>query len=309
MAWPVPAAEADRAEETAPLSRLRAMVLLGGSVRANALSAATGRSVLDLPLDEGGSILNFWLSQAAETARLANIERLPVRVMVNQNSPEPRSADVRYAGAYRVERDLSEYRGTGGLLRDISQVTTQDEDLILVANASQILLDPLPLVVNTLLRKRGDVSVISHDDGTPSGIMLVACKTLRLLPEQGFIDMKEQGLPLIAGKFEIRVVKRRRPTGLPVRSLEGYIQALHYYHRRRSGKPAITDPLAEDWTSSFSLVESGATVDASARVHDSVVLAGASVEPGAVLVRSAWCPATTGAVDQARPVCDRMRHV
>ncbi len=196
------------------------------------------------------------------------------------------------SAAFRVERDLSEYRGTGGVLRDISHGYA-DDDLILVANAAQVLLDPLPLVVSTLLRKRGDVAVISHDDGTPSGIMLLTCKTLRLLPPQGFVDMKEQGLPLIAGKYEVRVLKRRRPTGLPVRSLEGYIQALHYYHRRRLGRPAITDPLAEDWTPSFSLVEPGATVDPTARVHDSVVLAGGCVEPGAVLVRSLVCPGST----------------
>jgi NDP-sugar pyrophosphorylase family protein len=102
--------------------------------------------------------------------------------------------------------------------------------------------------------------------------------------------MKEQALPLIATQFEVRVVRRRRPTGLPIRSLEAYIQALHYYHRRRGGKPVNTDPLAEDWTPSFSLVEPGATVDSSARIHDSVVLSGGCVEPGAVLVRSIVCP-------------------
>src|SRR5260221_13857782 len=111
-----------------------------------------------------------------------------------------------------------------------------------------------------------------------------------MLPASGFVDMKEQGLPLIATQFDVRAVKRRRPTGLPVRSLEGYIQALHYYHRRRMGKATITDPLAEDWTPSFSLVEATALVDASARIHDSVVLGGACVEPGAVLVRSLVCP-------------------
>lgn len=287
--WRAPAAEPDRQDESNSLSRLRAVVLLGGSVRANALCSSTGRSVLDLPLDEGGSILNFWLAQAAEVGRIAKLDRLPVRVMVDQNSPEPRSADPRYFGNYRVERDLSEYRGTGGVLCDICD-NYQDDDLIIVANAAQVLIDPLPLVISTLQRKHGDVAVISHEDGTPSGIMLVTCKTLRLLPTLGFVDMKEQGLPLIAGKFDVRVVKRRRPTGLPIRSLEGYIQALHYYHRRRGGKPGNSDPMAEDWTPAFSLIEPGAKVDPSVRVHDSVVLAGGCVEAGAVLVRSVVCP-------------------
>lgn len=284
-----PSGDGDRPEEAAPISRLRAMVLLGGAVRSNALTAATGRSLLDLPLDENGSILNFWLSQAADVARSGNLESLPVRIMVDQNSPEPRSADARHLNAFRVERDQSSYRGTGGVLCDMCS-HYEDDDVILVINGPQVLLDPLPLVVTTLLRKRGDIALVSHDDGTPSGIMMVKCKTLRLLPRQGFFDMKEQGLPLIASKFDVRVVKRRRPTGLPIRSLENYTQALHYYHRRRSGRLTITDPLAEDWAPSFSLLEPGATVDVSARIHDSIVLAGGCVEAGAVLVRSVVCP-------------------
>ena len=45
------------------------------------------------------------------------------------------SAAVKYYGTFRVERDQSEYRGTGGVLRDLAQKYEPD-DLILVANAS-----------------------------------------------------------------------------------------------------------------------------------------------------------------------------
>jgi hypothetical protein len=271
------------------LARLKALVLLGGSVRPSALGLATDRSVLDLPLDEDGSVLSGWLNQALEVAKFAGLERLPVRVMVNHKSPEPVSADPRFFGTFRVERDASEYRGTGGVLHDLVR-DYADDDLILVANAAQILLDPLPLVAATLNRKGGDVALISHDDGTPSGIMLITCKTLRLIAPHGYVDMKEQALPQIASHFDVRVVNRRRPTGLPIRTLEDYVQALRYHHRRKAGKRVAIDPMAEDWNATFSLVEDGATVDASARVHDSVVLRGAVVEPGAVLVRSVVCP-------------------
>ncbi|HEX4796933.1 MAG TPA: WecB/TagA/CpsF family glycosyltransferase [Humisphaera sp.] len=289
--------DVDRADEAAPFSKLRSMVLLGGSVRANALVDATGRSVLDLPLDENGSVLNFWLRQAVEVARSIHLEKLPVRVMVDQHSPEPASADPAYLGTFRVERDLSEYRGTGGVLHDLGR-DYQDDDLILVANAAQILLDPLPVILAALRRKRADVAVISHEDGTPSGMMLLTCKVLRMLPVEGFFDMKEQGLPLIASKYDVRAIRRRRPTGLPIRNLEGYIQGLHYYHRRRSGAVATIDPLAEDWGPSFSLIEPGASVADTARVHDSVVLAGARVEAGAVLVRALIGPGAVVRRDQ-----------
>ena len=283
------------------LSRLKALVLLGGSVRPTPLSTSIGRSLLDLPLDENGSVLNHWLNHAAELARAAGLEKLPVRVMVDRSSPEPISAAVKFYGTFRVERDQSEYRGTGGVLGDLAE-QYDDDDLILIANAAQLLLDPLVSLANTLDSRHGDVGVVSHRDGTPSGIMLVRCKTLRLVPKTGFIDMKEQAMPLIAGRYAVEVCHRRRPTGLPIRSVQDYVTAMRLYHMRRAGKPTLTDPLAEDWKPSFGIVEEGAVVDRTARVHDSVVLRGGVVEAGAVLVRTIVCP--SGLVRKDRTLVD-----
>ena len=283
-------AETSSSDGRHQLSRLRALVLLGGSVRPTALGLATGRSVLDLPLDENGSVFNGWLDQAADLSRALGLAELPVRVMVNQRSPEPTSAEPRHYGRFRVERDLSDYRGTGGVLHDLA-TEYADDDLILVANAAQVLLDPLTSIADALQRTGGDVTVVSHEDGTPSGIMLMACKTLREISEHGYVDMKEQALPQIAARFNVRVLARRRPTGLPIRTLEDYIEALRYHHRRKSGKRGVIDPLSEDWNPTFALVEPGAQVDPTARVHDSVVLKDAVVEAGAVLVRSVVCSA------------------
>ena len=284
------------------LSRLRSLVLLGGSVRATELSASVGRSTLDLPVDEAGSILNHWLMHSAELAHYAALDALPVRVMVNRNSPEPTTASARYQGTFQVERDQSELRGTGGVLRDLAQ-NYDDDDLVLVANAAQLLLDPLSVIASGLDHKRGDIALISHQDGTPSGVMLIRCKTLRAIPATGFIDMKEQALPLIAQKFDVKVMHCRRHSGLPIRSLADYINALRQFHRRKIGKPASTDPLAEDWARSFAIVEDGAIVDPRAHVHDSVVLKGAVVEAGGTLVRSIVCPG--GVVRQKSTVVDQ----
>jgi N-acetylglucosaminyldiphosphoundecaprenol N-acetyl-beta-D-mannosaminyltransferase len=275
-------------QTAASLSRLRALVLLGGSVRPSPLAQMTGRSVLDLPLDDTGTILSHWIDSAAELAKSIGLEELPVRVMVNQASPEPTSAAPKHYGTFRVERDSSDFRGTGGVLRDLA-IEYGDDDLILVGNAAQVLLDPLPKIVAAMTRKAGDVIVISHEDGTPSGLMLVTCKTLRSIADAGYVDMKEQALPQIAMNYEVRVVRRRRPTGLPIRTLEDFVQALRLHHRRKQGKPFIADPLAEDFTPAFAMIEPGATVDPTARVHDSIVLAGGVVEAGAVLVRSMVC--------------------
>jgi N-acetylglucosaminyldiphosphoundecaprenol N-acetyl-beta-D-mannosaminyltransferase len=286
--------------ETTSLSRLKALVLLGGHVRPTNLSTSIGRSLLDLPVDENGSVLNHWLSHAMELAKAIGMERLPVRVMVDRTSPEPISAAVKYFGTFRVERDQSEYRGTGGVLGDMA-ANYHDDDLILVANAAQILLDPLISLATSLDKKHGDITVISHRDGTPSGMMLVSCKTLRLIPSEGFVDMKEQAMPLIAQSFAVEVVHCRRPTGLPIRSVVDYLTALRFYHMRKAGK-VVTDPLAEDWQPAFGIVEEGAIIDPSVRVHDSVVLRGGVVEAGATLVRSVVCPSAV--VRRDRTVVD-----
>ena len=283
------------------LSRLKALVLLGGHVRPTPLSMSIGRSLLDLPLDERGSVLNHWLANAGDLASAAGLSKLPVRVMVDRSSPEPISAAVKYFGTFRVERDQSDYRGTGGVLGDLAN-SYGDDDLILVANAAQILLDPLVQIAERLDRAGGDVTVLSHRDGTPSGMMLVSCRTLRKVPRTGFVDMKEQAMPLIAQSFGVEVVHRRRPSGLPIRSATDYINAMRVYHLRRAGRHSLNDPLAEDWQPAFGIVEEGAIVDPTARVHDSIVLRGGVVEAGAVLVRSIVCPSAL--VRRERTVMD-----
>src|SRR5207302_8435156 len=110
---------ADNSTSAKALSRLRSIVLLGGSLRQTELGTSIGRAILDLPIDESGSIFNHWLAHAAELAQCAGLKSLPVQVLVSHNTPEPISASARYAGSFRVLRDQSEYRGTGGVLRDL----------------------------------------------------------------------------------------------------------------------------------------------------------------------------------------------
>ena len=269
------------------LSRLRALVLLGGSVRPSPLSLQSGRSLLDLPVDEHGSVLSHWIDQAAELARFVGVERLPVRVMVSANTPEPTSPGAKHYGSFRVERDSSNYRGTGGVLRDLAQ-DYDDDDLILVANAAQLLLDPLPTIVAAMARRACDVSVISHDDGTPSGLMLVACKTLRSIADTGYVDMKEQALPQIALNYDVR--GRAAPAAHRIADPRSMTTFRHSACTTAAARASRSWPtrwrrtgarLSRWWSKARRLIP--------ARIHDSIVMAGGLVEPGAVLVRSIVC--------------------
>jgi exopolysaccharide biosynthesis WecB/TagA/CpsF family protein len=276
----------------AMLGHVKAVVLLGGSVRPSKLTAAIERSILDLPLEDGRSILSHWQDEAVQLRRLVGADELTVRVMVDHQSPEPMAPEDQDGVSIAVERDLSPYRGTGGLLRDLS-ADYQDADVLVVANAAQALLSPLADLARSLAEFESDVSLISHADGTPSGLMLVRCRALRRVSQSGYVDMKEQALPAIAKDFKVNHLYQTSATGLPIRTLEEYIGALQRRYRVSCGKPLPEDPFAEDRRPTFAIVEDGAEIDPEARVHDSVVLSGAIVEAGAMVVRSIVCPGGT----------------
>ena len=271
------------------LSRLKAIVLLSGQLRPSPLMQSVQRCTLDLPIAEDRTLLNHWLADSVELAKFARVDGLPVRVLVSRQQDRPTSLAPRYQEILSIETDGSEFRGTGGVLSDITR-GYDDDDFVLVANASQLLLEPMSALATALDHKRADIALISHMDGTPGGLMLIRCKTLRQINSIGFVDLKEQALPLIAGRYDVRVVNCRRPTGLPLRTTADYISALRQWHRGPGRLPGSRrgqiDPLAEDFSRGYAIVENGAWVDSTAYLHDTVVLRGARVEAGVAAVRS-----------------------
>ncbi|MGE5612397.1 MAG: hypothetical protein ACM359_24330 [Bacillota bacterium] len=267
------------------LRRLRALVLLGGSVRQGQLVSQVGRSVFELPIEKGRSILDLWHLEAQRLAALLGRASLPIRVLVDQDAPKP----LPVPAEVQVERDPQNYRGSGGVARDIA-VEYADDDVLLVANAAQVLMEPLVDLVQRLAAMGGDASIISHRNGIPSGLMLFRCGVLRELPEAGFVDLKEQALPTIAAHHQVTVLEVDGPSGMPVRTPADYTRALRRYYRRGIESQDGSNAFAEDWESAFAIVEDGAEIHPTARLHDSVVLQGGRVEAGAVLAHSIVCP-------------------
>src|SRR5262249_42748258 len=68
---------------------LRGIMLLAGSVRRNRLAIATGRSILDLPLESGLTVLDHWKQEADGVAKSLKMTKLPIRVIVDRHVPEP----------------------------------------------------------------------------------------------------------------------------------------------------------------------------------------------------------------------------
>ncbi len=286
------------------LRSIRAVILLEGSVGASPFGQAVGRSLLELPVTEHRSVLDVWASELSELAQALGPDRVPCRIVVARNGRPPRLRPADREAGITVEHDPAELRGTGGLLRDLSDEYAPDDSL-LVVSAAQILNRPLSVLAAEAAAEGGDVTVVTNVDGSPSGVTLVACRALRCLPSIGFSDFKEQGLPLIAKEHRVTVLSCTRPSGLSIRTPRDYARALRTYHLAAAGDGAgpAHRPFAEQWQSAVTIVERGAAVHPSARLHDAVVLAGGEVAAGAVVVRSIVCAG--GRVARNAQVLDR----
>ena len=270
---------------------LSALVLLAGSVRANNFGASLGRSILDLPLLASSTVLQQWGQQASNLAQTLGVERLVIRILLDHLASVPNAACFATNVTVQAERDRFDFRGSGGVLHDIAE-DYPDHAYILVANAAAVLLDPLSKIFESLVTCNADIAIHAQPDGTPSGLMLIRCGTLRQIAPVGFVDMKEQALPAIARSHSVRVVYSAVECQA-IRSLPEYLAVLHQQARRNVAGATSSpqggggsDPYEEDWQSSFAVVENGSQVAPDVRIHDAVVLAGARVETHAVVVRS-----------------------
>ena len=268
---------------------LRAIVLLSGTVGTGGVAGAARRPALALPVDGNGRrLLDCWLDEIQRFVEADDVHGLPVRVLTNAQplsfGPLPADNGV----LVRVETDPAELRGTAGLLRDAAAAYDDDDAYIVMLNAAQLAVRPLAGAVRELSRAEADVAFYADEAGHAGAMMLIRCACLRAIPSVGFVDLKEQALAQIARRHRVSVLKQRGAPALPMRTAAEYVRALRWLHRDPAHDGA-DGAFVEDWAPRFSIRERGATVHATARLHDSVVLGGGIVHRGAVLVRSVVC--------------------
>lgn len=277
-AQPIHMAPADRLKE------VRAVILLGGAVRKTNLARGLQRSMLNLPIDQDFSVIEQWGYCIEKLAKFMQRDSLDLRIMVNKRALKPVLPTFGTTVNAVVENDLADFRGTGGVLFDIAS-DYDDDDYLIVANGAQILMQPFEKTINELAQLEADISLVSHHSGVPSGFLLVRVGALKDIPASGFHDLKEQCLPVIAKNHIVKVRQYDDVTGLSIRTLDDYINALRWYHRQLAGAEG-TDPFGEELGSSFCIIEEGAKVDEKVKVINSVILKGANVTGNTVVVRS-----------------------
>lgn len=273
------------------LESIRSMLVLYGSVRSTRLARRAGRSLLDLPLVRG-SILSHHLENAQFCAQRFGLDSLQMRVIVDTESTAPTGIPQVENGVVRceIEQDASPIRGVAGVLSDATQGMDED-DYIIVSSGAQVYLERLDDLVHAMSKLRSDVSLVSSRDASPVGVWLIRVGVLRSIKPIGYVDLKEQALESWKHDHVVRVVERPRAYVHPARSIQEYLDALRAHASGYgAGSTIDEDPFREDWESSFSIAEPGASVGEGAILHDSVALSGSEIGRGAVVVRSVLCP-------------------
>lgn len=252
---------------------LRGLALLAGTVGGSSLARQLGRSGLDLPLGaSAGSVSQAWLDEA----RLLQPEGcLPVWALVDGSSTPPTLSD-----GLAIRRDNGDLRGAGGALRDLA-AEIGPQGRILVIAGGQAPLMSIADVHTRLGSSQADIVLLDGPQQAAGSILLASCEALASMRSVGFVDLKEQGLPELAARFEVRVERMEGQVTLPLRTRDQYIDAL-----RRLARGDSDDALAERWRSAFAIIEPGADVAESAKLCDSVALRGARIGAGATVVRS-----------------------
>jgi len=272
-----------------PLARgVRVAVLLAGRIGRTSFGDGIRRSVLDLPVSEGSTVLDAWARAFDDYATTARVPSLTVRIAIDRAADEPDLSRIARSGrvAFEVVRDPAEYRGTAGVVRDLTSDLT-GEDTVLVAVGSQLPLEPLSETVAELGGADEGVALASDGRSDLAALFLLRRARLERVPDVGFVDLKEQALAAGRGFGSLRAVRRPASSTMPLRTCAEYVRALRTAF---GGADHARNPFAESWDRTFVLVEPGARVDPSAVLQDCVVLAGGTVEAGAIVARSVVCP-------------------
>jgi hypothetical protein len=286
----------DTLEDTVPhmhdssgiLGNIRAFILLAGVIRSTAFTEGIQRSVLNLPLDSTMDIFQHWYQHVQRMIANDNYPAMPLRVLVDNQSILPVAPPIIDGSPLVIERDPLEFRGTGGVLADAT-AEYDANDYVIVGHAASIFLEDVGCLVLRLSDLKAEIAILADPNGTPAGLMLIRCHTLRQIPLIGFVDLNEQAMPLIAAKHDVRVLCQPVER-YGIRNCSEYVNAVRQFHNMTHGKQSGSDPWIEPWLSTFGFCEEDSSVAKDSHLVDSIVLRGAEVKSGAVLVRSVACP-------------------
>ncbi len=269
-------------------------IILAGSMKPSALRRAVAAPSICLPLGGDVSVLRAWIDALRDVAELDE-----TRIVVNDGDEAApcRHALGDLAGGTRPRATVivepASWRGAAGILRDVSD-DLGDDDLVLAIEGSAFPATDLAVVAACVAGAPALGGVIAATaDGRPSGVAAFRRPALRLTPDIGYFDLKEQLLPRLHERGgDVRVCEAA-PWVWRGYDRASYLAAVQACRARGLGGPAISTGAAvhaDAWTADALAIETDAIVEAGAVVYESVVMRGARVGAGAVVSRAVVGP-------------------
>lgn len=291
--WRPVALDAAASSSAAPVPAPTAVLVLAGGLRPSPLSAACGRSVLDLPLTSEHTVLSHWMKRFSELGSRGGSPRRPeVRIIHNQATHAPVLPSRPALLEAITECESREYRGPAGVAKDACERYAPDATIVIVEGARCVTCS-----LEGLLREHAAtsaaVTVGCNPDRSPAGVYAIRRSALDLVPRGGFMDLKEQWLSkVIASGADVRVHTFHDGISLPLRTLEQYLSAVGEVNRWADSSVQVdnlSSGACDRVRREHVVVASSASVSPDAVLIDSVVMPGAVIGAGAVVARSLVC--------------------
>lgn len=262
-----------------------AVLMLGGGIRPSPLGFAAGCSVLDLHIAPETTVLAMW----RDRWRSALGHGVMVRCLVAQGAAPPRSV----SDGVTVEIDRRDYCGPAGAVRDAVE-PLEDATLLVVHEGASYPACDVGEAVRRHIESGADATVCMNADGSPAGMYFCRAEHFRTVSRVGFTDLKEQLLPRLRSRgVNIGVMELAGAGVLALRQRAAFLRAAIGPEGGGQLTLARLEPTivsAQGDGRDACVVSASATLAASARVVQSVIMPGARVDEGAVVVRSLVCP-------------------
>jgi hypothetical protein len=275
--------------------------MLAGLLRPSPLREAIDLPALCLPVGRSGTLLDAWLSVLKRVpglndvriavnskADLATVSKLAHASNATAASDAPLATSSPFT--IRTIAEPSSWRGTIGLVRDVTEDLRAD-DVVIVIEAHCLPPDSVRPVIDRLQPSRAGVVGISGLD-QPSGVYSLRMDAVRVTPRNGYMDFKEQFLPRLNENGMRLTTARLSDRLLRMWDRASYLEAVRVSldgSRGKDGEARVSSQASVSSSAAldgFCIVEPGAVVEDGAVVQDSVILAGATVGGGAIVSKT-----------------------
>ena len=201
--------------------------------------------------------------------------------------------DAGHLGQTGVHADHNDHRGTAGALRDFAASLKYKSDLLLI-EGNRIPPRNTGALFDIEYDREDVIGVLGRDERfEPSGLFLMKNRILDLIPEIGFFDLKEQLIPRALERGERILVRGTGAGGGRLADRETYLSGIRELGARHAGDhaggPWIADSAEVNEAADVqagTLVAGGCRIEANAVVKDSVILDGAVIGEGCLVLDS-----------------------